>query len=145
MFFYIFSMTKFRLIVKQWDDFLVLYLLYDFLVPVIKFRYFQVCALKGPRPRYPRVWKSRTRIGTISKSAKLVDCVMLLSILHLFFWSAVGSVFHTLFLYKLLRNPIHLKVTLYIHSRNFLWIYQLAELGYLLEFFRWFFFRLFGM
>ncbi|OAY30322.1 pentatricopeptide repeat-containing protein At4g21190 [Manihot esculenta] len=38
-----------------------------------------VCALKGPRPRYPRVWKSRTRIGTISKSAKLVDCIKGLS------------------------------------------------------------------
>ena len=36
---------------------------------------FQVCAAKGPRPRYPRVWKKRQRIGTISKSAKLVECV----------------------------------------------------------------------
>ncbi|KAJ8773200.1 hypothetical protein K2173_028377 [Erythroxylum novogranatense] len=40
---------------------------------------FVVCAQKGPRPRYPRVWKSRKRIGTISKSAKLVDCVKGLS------------------------------------------------------------------
>ncbi|XP_022736420.1 pentatricopeptide repeat-containing protein At4g21190-like [Durio zibethinus] len=38
-----------------------------------------VCAAKGPRPRYPRVWKSRKRIGTVSKSAKLVTCVMELS------------------------------------------------------------------
>ncbi|XP_062149687.1 pentatricopeptide repeat-containing protein At4g21190 [Alnus glutinosa] len=38
-----------------------------------------VCAAKGPRPRYPRVWKTRKRIGTISKSAKLVDCIMKLS------------------------------------------------------------------
>ncbi|CAN1751495.1 hypothetical protein LINPERHAP1_LOCUS4354 [Linum perenne] len=34
----------------------------------------QVCEQKGPRQRYPRVWKSKTRIGTISKAAKLVDC-----------------------------------------------------------------------
>ncbi|XP_031389855.1 pentatricopeptide repeat-containing protein At4g21190 isoform X2 [Punica granatum] len=33
----------------------------------------------GPRPRYPRVWKSRKRIGTVSKSAKLVECVKGLS------------------------------------------------------------------
>ncbi|XP_023541679.1 pentatricopeptide repeat-containing protein At4g21190 [Cucurbita pepo subsp. pepo] len=38
-----------------------------------------VCAAKGPRPRYPRVWKTRKRIGTISKAAKLVDCVKGLS------------------------------------------------------------------
>ncbi|WCJ36734.1 Pentatricopeptide repeat (PPR) superfamily protein [Euphorbia peplus] len=38
-----------------------------------------VCALKGPRPRYPRVWKKKERIGTISKSAKLVDCIKGLS------------------------------------------------------------------
>ncbi|KAH7538108.1 hypothetical protein FEM48_Zijuj03G0164200 [Ziziphus jujuba var. spinosa] len=38
-----------------------------------------VCAAKGPRPRYPRVWKTKKRIGTISKSAKLVECVQGLS------------------------------------------------------------------
>ncbi|KAK8686569.1 hypothetical protein V6N13_125593 [Hibiscus sabdariffa] len=38
-----------------------------------------VCAAKGPRPRYPRVWKSRKRIGTVSKSVKLVACVKQLS------------------------------------------------------------------
>lgn len=38
-----------------------------------------VCAAKGPRPRYPRVWKTRKRIGTISKSAKLVTCIKELS------------------------------------------------------------------
>ncbi|KAF5732392.1 pentatricopeptide repeat-containing protein [Tripterygium wilfordii] len=38
-----------------------------------------VCAAKGPRPRYPRVWKTNKRIGTISKSAKLVHCVRGLS------------------------------------------------------------------
>ncbi|XWS50441.1 hypothetical protein CRYUN_Cryun12cG0088000 [Craigia yunnanensis] len=38
-----------------------------------------VCAAKGPRPRYPRVWKSTKRIGTVSKSAKLVTCVKELS------------------------------------------------------------------
>ncbi|KAL5723404.1 hypothetical protein ACHQM5_006810 [Ranunculus cassubicifolius] len=38
-----------------------------------------VCATRGPRPRYPRVWKSNKRIGTISKSKKLVDCIKGLS------------------------------------------------------------------
>ncbi|GLU24325.1 hypothetical protein SLE2022_402680 [Rubroshorea leprosula] len=38
-----------------------------------------VCAAKGPRPRYPRVWKSRRRIGAISKSVKLVNCIKGLS------------------------------------------------------------------
>lgn len=38
-----------------------------------------VCAARGPRPRYPRVWKARKRIGTISKSAKLVTCIKGLS------------------------------------------------------------------
>lgn len=35
----------------------------------------QVCGAKGPRPRYPRVWKTKRKIGTISKSLKLVECV----------------------------------------------------------------------
>ncbi|CAI9754431.1 unnamed protein product [Fraxinus pennsylvanica] len=34
----------------------------------------QVCAAKGPRPRYPRVWKTNKKMGTISKSLKLVEC-----------------------------------------------------------------------
>ncbi|XP_065869164.1 pentatricopeptide repeat-containing protein At4g21190 [Euphorbia lathyris] len=38
-----------------------------------------LCALKGPRPRYPRVWKKKERIGTISKSTKLVECIKGLS------------------------------------------------------------------
>ncbi|KAF8364637.1 hypothetical protein HHK36_033391 [Tetracentron sinense] len=38
-----------------------------------------VCAAKGPRPRYPRVWKSKNKIGTISKSEKLVECIKGLS------------------------------------------------------------------
>ncbi|KAG1359379.1 putative pentatricopeptide repeat-containing protein [Cocos nucifera] len=38
-----------------------------------------VCGARGPRPRFPRVWKSRKRIGTISKSQKLVECVKGLS------------------------------------------------------------------
>ncbi|KAL3516464.1 hypothetical protein ACH5RR_023366 [Cinchona calisaya] len=38
-----------------------------------------VCAAKGPRPRYPRVWKTRRKIGTISKSLKLVECIKGLS------------------------------------------------------------------
>ncbi|PPD73714.1 hypothetical protein GOBAR_DD29360 [Gossypium barbadense] len=45
----------------------------------LKPQLYQVCAAKGPRPRYPRVWKSRNRIGTVSKSAKLVSCVKQLS------------------------------------------------------------------
>ncbi|KAF7824600.1 pentatricopeptide repeat-containing protein [Senna tora] len=38
-----------------------------------------VCAAKGPRPRYPRVWKTKRRIGTISKAAKLVKSIKELS------------------------------------------------------------------
>ncbi|OIW08062.1 hypothetical protein TanjilG_20163 [Lupinus angustifolius] len=38
-----------------------------------------VCAAKGPRPRYPRVWKTNKRIGTISKAAKLVKTIKELS------------------------------------------------------------------
>ncbi|KAI9162144.1 hypothetical protein LWI28_024275 [Acer negundo] len=38
-----------------------------------------VCAARGPRPRYPRVWKSRSKIGTVSKSAKMVACIKGLS------------------------------------------------------------------
>ncbi|OAY62866.1 pentatricopeptide repeat-containing protein At4g21190 [Ananas comosus] len=44
-----------------------------------KFNLVVVCGARGPRPRYPRVWKSQKRIGTISKSQKLVDCVKGLS------------------------------------------------------------------
>uniref|UniRef100_A0A0E0FTD0 Pentacotripeptide-repeat region of PRORP domain-containing protein n=1 Tax=Oryza nivara TaxID=4536 RepID=A0A0E0FTD0_ORYNI len=40
---------------------------------------FKVCGARGPRPRYPRVWKTRKRIGTVSKSQKLVECVKGLS------------------------------------------------------------------
>ncbi|KAJ8536819.1 hypothetical protein K7X08_035220 [Anisodus acutangulus] len=38
-----------------------------------------VCEAKGPRPRYPRVWKTKRKIGTISKSLKLVECTKGLS------------------------------------------------------------------
>ncbi|KAK4350891.1 hypothetical protein RND71_030204 [Anisodus tanguticus] len=38
-----------------------------------------VCEAKGPRPRYPRVWKTKRKIGTISKSLKLVECIKGLS------------------------------------------------------------------
>lgn len=38
-----------------------------------------VCAARGPRPRYPRVWKVNKRIGTISKSQKLLRCIKGLS------------------------------------------------------------------
>ncbi|XP_011076759.1 pentatricopeptide repeat-containing protein At4g21190 [Sesamum indicum] len=37
------------------------------------------CAAKGPRPRYPRVWRTKKKIGTISKSLKLVECIKGLS------------------------------------------------------------------
>ncbi|PKA47738.1 Pentatricopeptide repeat-containing protein [Apostasia shenzhenica] len=39
----------------------------------------QVCGARGPRPRFPRVWKTRKRIGTISKSEKLVNSMKELS------------------------------------------------------------------
>lgn len=38
-----------------------------------------VCAARGPRPRYSRVWKTNPKIGTISKSTKLVECIKGLS------------------------------------------------------------------
>lgn len=38
-----------------------------------------VCAAKGPRPRYPRVWRTNKKIGTISKAVKLVECIKGLS------------------------------------------------------------------
>uniref|UniRef100_A0A7N0U948 Pentatricopeptide repeat-containing protein n=1 Tax=Kalanchoe fedtschenkoi TaxID=63787 RepID=A0A7N0U948_KALFE len=38
-----------------------------------------VCALKGSRPRYTRVWKTNRKIGTVSKSKKLVECIKGLS------------------------------------------------------------------
>lgn len=38
-----------------------------------------VCFAGGPRPRNPRVWKTRTKIGTVSKSEKLVEYVKRLS------------------------------------------------------------------
>ncbi|XP_006644734.1 pentatricopeptide repeat-containing protein At4g21190 [Oryza brachyantha] len=44
-----------------------------------KFGSLVVCGARGPRPRYPRVWKTRKRIGTVSKSQKLVQCVKGLS------------------------------------------------------------------
>lgn len=34
-----------------------------------------VCFAGGPRPRNPRVWKTRTKIGSVSKSEKLVEHV----------------------------------------------------------------------
>ncbi|CAL4954494.1 unnamed protein product [Urochloa decumbens] len=45
----------------------------------IKFNSVVVCGARGPRPRYPRVWKTRKKIGTISKSQKLVECIKGLS------------------------------------------------------------------
>ncbi|KAF8101362.1 hypothetical protein N665_0206s0039 [Sinapis alba] len=38
-----------------------------------------VCAARGPRPRYPRVWKTRKRTGTISKAAQMIACIKELS------------------------------------------------------------------
>ncbi|KAK4476462.1 hypothetical protein RD792_015616 [Penstemon davidsonii] len=34
---------------------------------------------KSPRPRYPRVWRTNKKIGTISKSLKFVECIKGLS------------------------------------------------------------------
>ncbi|KAI5656963.1 hypothetical protein M9H77_25756 [Catharanthus roseus] len=48
-------------------------------VPASAYSKYNVCAAKGPRPRYPRVWKTRKRIGTISKSQKFVECIKGLS------------------------------------------------------------------
>ncbi|CAO2194739.1 unnamed protein product, partial [Urochloa humidicola] len=45
----------------------------------IKFNSVVVCGARGPRPRYPRVWKTRKKIGTISKSQKLVERIKGLS------------------------------------------------------------------
>ncbi|KAK8656086.1 hypothetical protein V6N13_108645 [Hibiscus sabdariffa] len=56
-----------------------------------KIQWFHVCATKGPRPRYPRVWKLRKRIGTVSKSAKLVACVKQLSIVKEEVYGALDS------------------------------------------------------
>ncbi|KAG8077975.1 hypothetical protein GUJ93_ZPchr0007g3418 [Zizania palustris] len=44
-----------------------------------KFCSLVVCGARGPRPRYPRVWKTRKRVGTVSKSQKLVESVKGLS------------------------------------------------------------------
>uniref|UniRef100_A0ACD5YKT2 Uncharacterized protein n=1 Tax=Avena sativa TaxID=4498 RepID=A0ACD5YKT2_AVESA len=44
-----------------------------------KFNSVVVCGARGPRPRYPRVWKPDRRIGTVSKSQKLVKCIKDLS------------------------------------------------------------------
>lgn len=38
-----------------------------------------ICAANGSHPQYPRAWKSKRRIGTISKTAKLVECIKGLS------------------------------------------------------------------
>lgn len=45
----------------------------------LKFNSVVVCGVRGPRPRYPRVWKTHKKIGTISKSQKLVECIKGLS------------------------------------------------------------------
>ncbi|XP_078444281.1 pentatricopeptide repeat (PPR) superfamily protein [Wolffia australiana] len=44
-----------------------------------KFDSLVVCGARGPRPRFPRVWKTKRKIGTISKSVKLVECIKSLS------------------------------------------------------------------
>ncbi|KAM0892686.1 hypothetical protein ACQ4PT_025590 [Festuca glaucescens] len=44
-----------------------------------KFSSVVVCGARGPRPRYPRVWKTDKRIGTVAKSQKLVTCIKGLS------------------------------------------------------------------
>lgn len=49
----------------------------------------KVCGARGPRPRYPRVWKTRKKIGTISKSQKLVESVRFLYVSLFIFLSIV--------------------------------------------------------
>ncbi|KAJ3696204.1 hypothetical protein LUZ60_001581 [Juncus effusus] len=49
------------------------------IVPFRRMNCVVVCEARGPRPRFPRVWKTRTRIGTISKSQKLVETIKGLS------------------------------------------------------------------
>jgi len=50
-----------------------------------------VCFAGGPRPRSPRVWKTRTKIGTVSKSEKLVEHVKALSNVKEEVYSALDS------------------------------------------------------
>ncbi|KAL6571577.1 hypothetical protein OROHE_003220 [Orobanche hederae] len=44
-----------------------------------RYRCLVECGAKDPRPRYPRVWKTKKKIGIISKSLKLVECIKGLS------------------------------------------------------------------
>uniref|UniRef100_A0A0A9DLH5 Uncharacterized protein n=1 Tax=Arundo donax TaxID=35708 RepID=A0A0A9DLH5_ARUDO len=46
----------------------------------VKFNSVVVCGARGPRQRYPRVWRTRKKIGTISKAQKLVQSVRFLYI-----------------------------------------------------------------
>lgn len=50
-----------------------------------------VCFAGGPRPRNPRVWKTRTKIGSVSKSEKLVEHVKSLSNVKEEVYSALDS------------------------------------------------------
>ena len=36
------------------------------MIPILMAIVQQVCGARGPRPRYPRVWNTRKKIGTIS-------------------------------------------------------------------------------
>ena len=65
--------------------FVIVRTLYFSVFCLIQFNIPQVCAAKGPRPRYPRVWKTRRKIGTISKSIKLVECVSSLCLSRMWF------------------------------------------------------------
>ncbi|CAA0817667.1 Pentatricopeptide repeat-containing protein [Striga hermonthica] len=62
-------------------------------VPVFQFydAQFEECGAKGPRPRYPRVWKTKKKIGTISKSLKLVECIKGLSNVKVEVYGALDS------------------------------------------------------
>lgn len=84
------DLTMLWLVLSLWNIFSVP-LVSNFSPVVFEFK---VCAARGPRPRSPRVWKTRKRIGSISKAAKMIACVML----SLTIWvSLYVSVFWNLF------------------------------------------------
>ncbi|PRQ50651.1 hypothetical protein RchiOBHm_Chr2g0135651 [Rosa chinensis] len=79
----------------------------------MKCLFFQVCGLKGPRPRYPRAWKANKEIGTILKSLKLVECIKGLSNVKEEVYGALDS-----FIVWELEFPL-ITVTLFCYRRMF--------------------------
>lgn len=65
---------------------------------ITDYTYLQVCAARGPRPRYPRVWKTNKKIGTISKSHKLVERVSLFCLSFVSGWEVLVFLFSLIFL-----------------------------------------------